>query len=253
VRSKARMTGDLRTDLEGSDMKRGGSQQIRRYGSIPWVFTSLAPAVALGFLAISQIDDALRNGVSLTTNPNWPTVIVIVREVLYASFILGAAVVLSIKRYPQRRDSRGLVAIASLAASFLLVGVGFLPSGPMAWESSSQVSEIGLFIGLIGAAFAFAAIASLRANFSIVPEAHSLVMTGPYRWLRHPMYFAELLMIVGLAVGGLRITVLIGAVLVIGLQIYRVRVEERLLRATFPTTFEQFVSRTPYRLIPLVW
>jgi protein-S-isoprenylcysteine O-methyltransferase Ste14 len=67
------------------------------------------------------------------------------------------------------------------------------------------------------------------------------------------MYFAELLMIVGLAVGGLRITVLIGTVLVVGLQVYRVRVEERLLRATFPTTFEQFVSRTPYRLIPLVW
>jgi hypothetical protein len=30
-------------------------------------------------------------------------------------------------------------------------------------------------------------------------------------------------------------------------------VRERLLQATFPTIFEHFVSRTRYRLIPLVW
>jgi protein-S-isoprenylcysteine O-methyltransferase Ste14 len=67
------------------------------------------------------------------------------------------------------------------------------------------------------------------------------------------MYFAELLMIAGFAVSGLRFTGLIGASSVLGLQIYRIRVEERLLSKTFRSVYEEFVSRTRYRLLPLVW
>jgi protein-S-isoprenylcysteine O-methyltransferase Ste14 len=67
------------------------------------------------------------------------------------------------------------------------------------------------------------------------------------------MYFAEFLMIVGLSLGGLCVTYLIGAVSVLLLQIYRIIVEERLLSTTFPTGYEEFVAHTRYRLIPLVW
>lgn len=39
----------------------------------------------------------------------------------------------------------------------------------------------------------------------------------------------------------------------IPLQVYRIRVEERLLSAAFSNSYTQFTARTAFRLIPLVW
>ena len=94
---------------------------------------------------------------------------------------------------------------------------------------------------------------SLGPSFSITPEARDLVVTGPYRLLRLPVYLAELMMIVGIVAGYARFTTIVGALGVLGLQIYRIQVEERLLRGSFPATFADFTSRTRYRLVPLLW
>jgi protein-S-isoprenylcysteine O-methyltransferase Ste14 len=244
---------DSQAHRDGASVTRGERGLTRRYDFARWVLTNALPMALLGSLALAQGDDALRNGASLARNPNWLTTIEVTRESFYACFLLGAASVLATRKDPRRCDSRGLVAAASLTASFLLVAACFVPAGPVAWRASIEVSEIGLMVTLVGAALALGALTNLGANFSIVPEARSLVVTGPYRWLRHPMYFAELLMIVGFAVGGLRVTALAGAMIVFGLQVYRIRVEERLLMSTFPRAYERFVSRTRYRLIPLIW
>ena len=113
--------------------------------------------------------------------------------------------------------------------------------------------QTGLLITVVGAALAVAALASLGSNFSIVPEAQSLVVTGPYRSIRHPMYLAEILMILGIVLSDPRITYVIGATGVFGLQVYRIRVEEQLLLAAFPNAYEDFIARTRYRLLPHVW
>jgi protein-S-isoprenylcysteine O-methyltransferase Ste14 len=91
------------------------------------------------------------------------------------------------------------------------------------------------------------------ATPTITPEARELVVTGPYRLLRHPIYFAELMMIVGIVVGYPRFTTLVGALSVLSLQIYRIQAEQRLLRDSFPATFAAFSARTRYRLAPLLW
>lgn len=67
------------------------------------------------------------------------------------------------------------------------------------------------------------------------------------------MYLAEMLMITGFTLGGLRHTALFGVVSVFVLQIYRIRVDERLLLATHPRAYEEFTSRTRYRLVSLFW
>ena len=249
----ARRVRVLGTDFSDANVKRTRSRWRRRCGTVQRTLVIFAPATILGWLAMVQAVDALRGGVLLAANPSWPRAVEVVREILYGSFVLGAAVVLWTRRDSRARDGRGRVIAASLCASFLLVGAGFLPGGPVVWSASTGVFEIGLFVTVIGAILALVALASLKSNFSIIPETQSLVATGPYRWLRHPMYLAELLMIVGLALGGVRMTYLIGAVSVLGLQIYRIRVEERLLSTTFPTGYKEFVAHTRYRLIPLVW
>ena len=84
-------------------------------------------------------------------------------------------------------------------------------------------------------------------------QGGTLVVTGPYRLLRHPMYLAELLMLFGVVVGTVRLTTLVGALSVVGLQIYRIHAEEKLLQGAFPATFADFTARTRFRLIPLLW
>jgi protein-S-isoprenylcysteine O-methyltransferase Ste14 len=217
------------------------------------VVIGFVPAAILLWLGFDEAVDALRGAVLLTANPSWPIAAEVVREILYGAFLLAAAVVLWTGRNPRFRDDRARVVVASLSASFLLVGVGHLPMGPVVWEGSERSIQIGLFVTVMGAVLALVALASLKSNFSIVPEVRSLVVTGPYQWLRHPMYFAELLMVVGIALSDLHVTYLIGAMSVFGLQVYRIRMEERLLSTSFPTAHKEFVAHTHYRLIPCVW
>jgi Flp pilus assembly protein protease CpaA len=51
--------------------------------------------------------------------------------------------------------------------------------GPVVWEGSERSIQIGLFVTVMGAVLALVALASLKSNFSIVPEVRSLVVTGP--------------------------------------------------------------------------
>lgn len=240
-------------DVRYSQEECAAARGLRRRTVIERSLLKFVPAALLGWLGAVQVVEAFRGGLLLTANPSWPIAVEMVREIIYGSFVFGAAVTLWIRRDARARDGRGRVIAASHGASFLLVGVGLLPTGPVVWAASNRVSEICLIVTVLGAALAVIALASLGSHFSIVPEAQLLVVTGPYRWLRHPMYFAELLMIVGIALSDLRITYLIGAVCVFWLQIYRISVEEQLLSTTFPAAYKEFVTHTRYRLVPRVW
>jgi len=81
---------------------------------------------------------------------------------------------------------------------------------------------------------------------------HELIVAGPYRWVRHPIYLAELVMILGVTVVDPRVVPLLGAIVVGVLQVIRIRAEERLLRSTFPG-FGAYATATRYRLVPLLW
>lgn len=60
-------------------------------------------------------------------------------------------------------------------------------------------------------------------------------------------------MLVGVILGYARFATFLGTVSVIGLQIARIRIEEDLLRASFPALYATFVARTNFRLTPFLW
>jgi len=83
-------------------------------------------------------------------------------------------------------------------------------------------------------------------------RGHTVVSTGPYRWVRHPMYVGMLTMHLGtpLVLGsawGLAITGLI-----IALLVWRTAREDRALQGELPG-YTEYASRTRYRLVPQVW
>jgi protein-S-isoprenylcysteine O-methyltransferase Ste14 len=104
---------------------------------------------------------------------------------------------------------------------------------------------------LIGSIMMLVTIRHLGRSFSLVAQARSVVQTGPYRWIRHPLYFSEEIAILGVILRYLTpITVAI-LILHIGIQVCRILYEEDLLRRNCPEYSMYEASR--WRMIPCVW
>jgi protein-S-isoprenylcysteine O-methyltransferase Ste14 len=113
----------------------------------------------------------------------------------------------------------------------------------------------------LGAALVFAGLAfSIWARFTIaenwssdvqLKRDHELIVRGPYRWVRHPIYTGVLLMFVGtaLAVGEWRAVVAVA--LAAGAFWRKLRLEEAVMRRQFGETYARYAARVP-ALIPFV-
>jgi protein-S-isoprenylcysteine O-methyltransferase Ste14 len=90
------------------------------------------------------------------------------------------------------------------------------------------------------------------ASIIHVEEEQSVMETGPYRLVRHPMYVGFILMGVfsPLALGSFIAFSI--STLIIPLVVFRLLSEEKLLRRDLPG-YAEYCQRTPYRLIPSVW
>jgi len=85
-----------------------------------------------------------------------------------------------------------------------------------------------------------------------VEAGQTVVSTGPYHFVRHPVYSALgiLFIVTPLALGSF--VVLPGFVLLIPVFIYRLLSEEKILRKELPG-YPEYCLRTRFRVVPLVW
>ncbi len=106
-------------------------------------------------------------------------------------------------------------------------------------------------VTILGMAIALYSLGTLGRSFSIIPQARKLVQTGPYRFVRHPVYLGELISILGVVLA--RSSTLAVAIycLITALLIYRALQEEKLLAGIFPE-YETY-SRRRARFIPGVF
>jgi len=83
-------------------------------------------------------------------------------------------------------------------------------------------------------------------------RGQKVISTGPYHYVRHPMYAAMIPFIVGTTfLLGSWYGLLLGLILVIAIAFRAVR-EERVLQAELPG-YDVYIARVKYRLIPHVW
>jgi protein-S-isoprenylcysteine O-methyltransferase Ste14 len=148
---------------------------------------------------------------------------------------------------PMARTDGILPSITAFAATYLPWTIVLLAPGAATVRQNVASSAL-LLSGGVSMVFV---ICHLGHNFSIVPQARRLVRAGPYAVVRHPLYLAEEVALLGVLVEffsplALAIFLTHGV-----LQIWRMLFEERLLRRTFPD-FEDYARSTP-RLIPYVW
>lgn len=115
-----------------------------------------------------------------------------------------------------------------------------------------------LCVALIAAALAvrLTAAAQLGASFSRnvgVRDGARLVTRGIYSKVRHPGYLAELLAFAGIAVAfNHPFTSSASFLLPLAAFLYRIRLEERALKAGYGKEYEEYAGRTS-RLIPFIY
>ncbi len=126
-----------------------------------------------------------------------------------------------------------------------LLGRRFVPALPTIWAA-------GVLLTVAGLALAFWARYHLGKYWSsqiTLKEGHTLVCTGPYKYLRHPIYSGMLLAIVGTALTvGLYRALLAVVLATLGFW-WKARQEDTWLAAAFGEQFEQQRRRTG-RLLP---
>jgi protein-S-isoprenylcysteine O-methyltransferase Ste14 len=136
-----------------------------------------------------------------------------------------------------------------------------LPPALIAWRVGEieagwlPVRVVGLAVGLAGAAllvWASALLGRLLMHEAAVREDHALVQSGPYRFVRHPLYAGFLALLLGSGVAALNVYVLLlWPVSLLGILIQAAS-EEQLLRERFGREYERYVRRAG-RLVPRFW
>lgn len=153
-----------------------------------------------------------------------------------------------------RRSRASIVGIAlqGLAIGIATVGpqrVWLDPLGPQALVEAAVVAL--LMAGCVGL-FAWAA-RTMGRNWSIVARTradHALVQTGPFAFIRHPIYVAIALFGIALAIAFGHTRQLLPAAPIYALGTWlRVRIEEGLLRQQFGTAYDAYAARVR-RFVP---
>ena len=152
--------------------------------------------------------------------------------------------ILFLGRFPaQGRGSLPTLIAALPSAAF--AGASIHAAGS-SWPPHSQ----GLFA--LGATLAIVSLTTLGKSFTIFPARRPIVTRGPYRFVRHPAYVAELTMVVGAASAEAELGFLhLLAVLTVGFAMLRIHAEETLLEAD--PEFRSYRAKVRYRLLPGIW
>jgi protein-S-isoprenylcysteine O-methyltransferase Ste14 len=176
---------------------------------------------------------------------------------IYASWAL-LVVYLIVAARGANRDTRehllqSLGLATALLAAFLLPHLAifrFVNFAPV----NLALSTLGVIVTAAGMAFFVWARQHLGSNWSqtvAVKEGHELVTSGPYRYVRHPMYTGGTVACIGSAItaGGAFVFLLI---FLTPIFVWRIGAEDELLARQFPSEFPAYKARTK-RLIPFLW
>jgi len=165
-----------------------------------------------------------------------------------SSFMGLVAYLYAVQLPPLTRFAGWKPAAAACIGSFSMVGLMLLePRHDL--SPAARLLSAGLII--TGNSFAVYSLNYLRNAFSILPQARRLVAGGPYHFIRHPIYLAEAISIVGVLINFLSVPALALLAVQLSCQILRMNYEERVLSAAFPE-YEGYRRRTA-RMLPGIY
>jgi protein-S-isoprenylcysteine O-methyltransferase Ste14 len=148
----------------------------------------------------------------------------------------------------------------AIAALFVILFVHYNKSGALSFFRFSFQSFFSFVIpgsilaalGLFGAVWARINLGRNWSGYVTYKEGQTLVTTGPYKYIRHPIYTSMILMFIGtiLYYGSLFVSIFL---IILGITfILRTRKEEEIMIRLFGEKYTDYMKRTK-RLIPLIY
>lgn len=187
-----------------------------------WVYYGFFPVVWIAYLVYWQIAAA---GAKTTAR-----IEPVISRVLRTVVLLAGVALLCLNHLP----------IPWLYRNFLV------PTAGSFW--------LGALITVAGLLFSIWARVTLGRNWSrsvTIKQDHELIMRGPYRRVRHPIYTGLLVGFVGTALALGQYRGVVAFVLIFASLYYKLRLEERWMRGQFGETYANYVRQTR-ALVPWV-
>ena len=123
---------------------------------------------------------------------------------------------------------------------------------PALWTQSPLAAGTGLVFTVAGLCFAVWARMHLGKYWSgriTLKENHRVIQTGPYAWVRHPIYSGLILALFGTAITLGTISAYAGFVFMLISFVRKLKIEEIWLRSQFGAEYEAYQNRVK-ALIP---
>jgi protein-S-isoprenylcysteine O-methyltransferase Ste14 len=162
-------------------------------------------------------------------------------------FVSLLVLLLLLRRLPVGKSYAWFPRAAAALGTF--AGVGFLQLPEAALAPIPFALSLLLIGG--GTCATIVALLWLGRSFSIMPEARRLVMRGPYRLVRHPVYLFEEVTLFGMMLQHVQPWSAFLLATQLALQLIRIHYEEEVLAAHFPD-YAAYAAKTA-RLIPGVY
>lgn len=152
------------------------------------------------------------------------------------------------------RRQEGLFILATLrplgAAYWLGLIAWMVDPGWMAWSSVplpvwmrwAGAAPLTISCGLL--VWTFRCLGTNLTDTVVTRREHTLVLHGPYRWVRHPFYDSAALLIVAIALIAANWFLFVTGVALLCLLIIRTRTEEEHLVARFGDAYRRYMDRT---------
>lgn len=189
-------------------------------------------------------------------------------RLLVAALLVGG---FSISAFWRRRAARagervsrrheGLIAIPLRLAGLAILGglvVYLINPRWMAWSQidlPASVRMLGAFfvaLAILGCVWVFRHLGLNITDTVATRRKHTLVTTGPYRWVRHPLYLGGAVGFFGHSLLTASWFIAAAALAALGLLVLRTRIEEEKLIERFGDEYRRYADRTG-QYLPRLW
>jgi protein-S-isoprenylcysteine O-methyltransferase Ste14 len=208
---------------------------------------NVAPATLCFLVAVVQVQAAIAyfQGEGIASGLDAFSLSWLIAHKLSGAAFYSLVTLLFVLRAPRRGPRAGFLGVAvALAGVFVFSLHGLLPTV----DPSLERMIPAVVLMAIGTVVAVVSLLALGRFFGVFPEARGLATHGPYAYVRHPLYLAEIIVVVGLVLPVLSLWTVALMIAFVGLQYWRALLEERALTAAMPE-YASYAERT-WRIIP---
>ena len=158
--------------------------------------------------------------------------------ILFVFNAFDGCILLCSKR-PQQAPQNWQQIFIPLLSSYFMLSYNFIDALPE-WMTATYVPQQWLWSVLMisclfvigGELVGLVAVLYLRRSFAVFVQVRDVVLKGPYRYVRHPIYMGHALLAIGVLFSNFCVASVVISVMHIGLLAYRARLEETMLAAS---------------------